>query len=61
MEDLRNAVKHAREILAQKAFDPFRGDEMLPGLLLFWFCGFVVWGVKNLFCFKTRLYHIRKS
>ena len=32
MEDLRNAVKLSREILAQKAFDPFRGDEMLPGI-----------------------------
>jgi len=31
MEDLRNTVKLSREILAQKAFDPFRGDEMLPG------------------------------
>jgi len=29
--DLRNAVKLSREIMSQKAFDPFRGDEMLPG------------------------------
>lgn len=32
MKDLRNAVKLSREIMAQKAFDPFRGDELLPGM-----------------------------
>lgn len=34
MKDLRNAVKLSREIMAQKAFDPFRGDELLPGMYL---------------------------
>ena len=29
--DMRNCVKLSREIFAQKAFDPFRGDEMQPG------------------------------
>ena len=29
--DLRNAVKLSREIFLQKAFDLFRGNELLPG------------------------------
>ncbi len=29
--ELRDAVRHSREIFAQKAFDPFRGPEIAPG------------------------------
>lgn len=28
---MRRAIRHARDILAQPAFDPFRGDELQPG------------------------------
>ena len=31
--DMRRCVKRSREIFAQKAFDPFRGDELQPGML----------------------------
>ena len=30
--DLRDALKLTREIFAQKAFDPYRGKELQPGL-----------------------------
>ncbi len=30
-EDLRQSVKLVREILAQPAFDPYRGEELFPG------------------------------
>ena len=30
-EEMRDSVKLTREIFAQKAFDPFRGDEIAPG------------------------------
>jgi choline dehydrogenase len=29
--EMRAAVRHAREVFAQKAFDPFRGPELQPG------------------------------
>ena len=29
--EMRAAIRHAREIFAQPAFDPFRGDELAPG------------------------------
>ena len=33
-KDMRECLKWTREIFAQKAFDPYRGPEILPGELL---------------------------
>lgn len=32
--DMRNAVRLVREVFAQRVFDPYRGDEMAPGVRL---------------------------
>ena len=32
VRDMRECVKLSREIMAQKAFEPFRGDELQPGI-----------------------------
>lgn len=55
-EEFRDAVRLAREIIKQKAFDPFRGKELQPGISkLIADTSFAVSLFLYLYCHKTQV------